>query len=77
MFDTVRLNARGLATIRETRRWIGGGTSPIECITSSAPSGSPERLRSVVVAWISRSRRTGSGSSHGRSTNMNEIRLPS
>src|SRR5215208_4735539 len=27
--------------------------------------------------WISRRRRTASGSSQGRSTNMNEIRLPS
>ena len=77
MLDTVRLKVRGLAISRETTRWTGVGTKPSERTTSSAPSGFPARLRSLVAAWISRSRRTGSGSSQGRSTNMNEIRLPS
>ena len=38
--------------------------------------GTPPSFASPVAAWTRRSRRSGSGSSQGSSTNMNEIRLP-
>ena len=77
MFETVRLNARGLARNRDTGRCSGVGIRLTDRTTSSAPCGSPARLRCDVSACTRCSRRAGSGSSHGRSTNMNEIRLPS
>ena len=59
-------------------QWTALSFVPPEQRRNQAPQHRfPARLRSLVAAWISRSRRTGSGSSQGRSTNMNEIRLPS
>ena len=77
MFDTVRLKVRGLATMCETMSWSCFGAYVTALSMRSTPWGSPSRLRVLVSPWITFSRRTGSGSSHGRSMNMNEMRLPS
>ena len=77
MFDTVRLNARGLATRCESACCTVRGAYPSAFSTRSAPSGWPPRLRLPISSITHARRRSGSGSSQGRSTNTNEIWLPS
>ena len=77
MFDTVRLNARGLATRWEMACWSVRGAYPSAFSTRSAPSGWPPRLRLPISSITQARRRSGSGSSQGRSTNTNEIWFPS
>ena len=77
MFDTVRLNARGLATRCESACCTVRGACPSAFSTRSAPSGWPPRLRLPICSITRARRRNGSGSSHGRSTNTNEIWFPS
>src|SRR5438874_2230042 len=77
MLETTRLNVRGLATMREIAAWTTPGVCSAALSARSAPSGSPSRLRWLMVACTRYRRPSGSGSSHGRSANTNEMWLPS
>ena len=63
--------------MREIACWTTPGVCSAALSARSAPSGSPSRLRWLMVACTRYRRPSGSGSSHGRSANTNEMWLPS